>query len=126
MGMTPQKERKLIEDVQTLTGERDSKLGRALRTSDLLELNSTGADLRSTARFLSDTVNALSVRVTNAENTIIVHTAQIAANTADIADHETRIDALELGGVGGTSGSFDLDDGTATTTGGFEFEEGGA
>ena len=43
-----------------------------------------------------------------------------------LGDHESRIKAVEAGGGGGGSGTFALDDGTATADGVFSFDEGGA
>lgn len=41
-------------------------------------------------------------------------------------DHEDRIKTLEAGGGGGGSGTFSIDDGTASADGVFSFDEGGA
>ena len=102
MTLTPQKERKLVEDVQVLTGERGDSLDRAVRVRDLKTINQLSATVRATTGVLRTDLDELTGRVTTAEGTIAVHTAQIAG-------HEARIDALEAGG-GGSAFIMDGDD----------------
>lgn len=102
MTLTPQAERKLVEDVKVLTGERGLPRDAAVRFRDLEIYSKLSAGLRATTGFLRSDLDGLTGRVTTAEGTILVHTWQIAAlgtrdaalEAADIL-HAGRLTALE-------------------------------
>lgn len=96
---TPQQQRKLIEQVQILTGERGAAGDRAVRVKDLEATDKLGASYRARAGVIRKDLDDL---------------------TATVTDQGSRIAALEAGGGGG-GGRFTVDGNDIEGEGGLLF-----
>lgn len=115
--LTNERAQRIMEErLAVLNGDRGDPLDYALRRRELQELQAfIGQEVRR--------LNVISATITALDANLAILSGNIPPITAQLVSLDARVDVLEAGSALGT---FGLDDGTATASGVFDFDEGPA